>query len=371
MPKRIVILGGGVTGLAAGIASGGTILEKEAEPGGLCRDYVVNGCRLHRGGGHWLFGGDRVTRAWVGTLAPTRTYERDAAVYFSKDEMIVPYPIQKYASLIPPKELPTPGTMNYGLVQKWANHSEAVGQFDLYADFFDPFHERYTDGLYKEIAPQDEQKTPVDGQGYNSSFMYPQAGMGSLISAMATKCELQCGWSVGQISPDTKNLISTDGHNIRDWKYDYLISTLPLPLTAWLAGYTQNPSPPYTRVVVFNVIAEKGPKCPKHHWLYVPDSDTGCYRVGFYSNVEPEFLPEGIRQTQVRIYGEQAIAVREDAPDMQAQYNIDIAPVVQELQRWGFIGKMEYADFNMCSPAYTWHCATIPCPAKGSSATAG
>ena len=29
-----------------------------------------------------------------------------------------------------------------------------------------------------------------------------------------------------------------------------------------------------------------------YHWLYIPDSRTGFHRIGYYSNVDPLFLPE-------------------------------------------------------------------------------
>jgi len=53
----------------------------------------------------------------------------------------------------------------------------------LYGIFFEPFHERYTAGLFHEIAPQDGYKSPIDkaqvrrgavqentDAGYNSTF---------------------------------------------------------------------------------------------------------------------------------------------------------------------------------------------------------
>jgi hypothetical protein len=59
--------------------------------------------------------------------------------------------------------------------------------------FFVPFHELYTAGLYKRIAPQDGYKSPVDlaltvqgafgdakSVGYNVSYLYPEGGLDGL-----------------------------------------------------------------------------------------------------------------------------------------------------------------------------------------------
>lgn len=68
------ILGGGITGLAAGLSSGLPVLEAAPEPGGICSSYYVrpgsdqrlahapsdeNAYRFELGGGHWIFGGIR------------------------------------------------------------------------------------------------------------------------------------------------------------------------------------------------------------------------------------------------------------------------------------------------------------------------
>ena len=66
-----LILGGGMTGLAAGWASGLPVYEADTAPGGICSSYYIRPGsqeRLHRppedgeayrfeiGGGHWIFG---------------------------------------------------------------------------------------------------------------------------------------------------------------------------------------------------------------------------------------------------------------------------------------------------------------------------
>ncbi|MER3408213.1 MAG: protoporphyrinogen oxidase-like protein, partial [Nitrososphaera sp.] len=76
----------------------------------------------------------------------------------------------------------------------------------LYELFFEPFHELYTAGLFRKIAPQDAYKTPVDLSlviqgafddvqpvGYNVSFLYPEDGLNILAQRIAERCRVQYG----------------------------------------------------------------------------------------------------------------------------------------------------------------------------------
>ena len=107
----VVILGAGVTGLAAGVASGAPVFEAAATPGGICSSYYVRPGtqeRLHErprdgdayrfeiGGGHWIFGGDSITLAHIGRLTSLRSYARRSSVYFPDERLAVPYPIQNH-----------------------------------------------------------------------------------------------------------------------------------------------------------------------------------------------------------------------------------------------------------------------------------
>jgi protoporphyrinogen oxidase len=109
--EQIVILGAGVTGLAASLASGLPVYEGTRVPGGICASYyVVPGERERRqsvpshgdayrfeiGGGHWLWGGDPLVLRLIRSVTPLKSYTREAAVYLSDQDLFVPYPIQNY-----------------------------------------------------------------------------------------------------------------------------------------------------------------------------------------------------------------------------------------------------------------------------------
>src|SRR5215831_17059171 len=73
------------------------------------------------------------------------------------------------------------------------------------------------------------------------------------------------------------------------------------PLALWSVemaglGARVGPPDPYTSVLVLNLGATR-PDTPLarngYHWLYVPDSRSGFHRIGYYSNVDTLFLPDG------------------------------------------------------------------------------
>jgi phytoene dehydrogenase-like protein len=103
------IIGGGMTGLAAGITSGFPVLERLDHPGGICASYERDGYRFELGGGHWIFGGDPVVSRLLAGASALRSYRRRSAVLFlgghefTRDlrELIVPYPIQDNLFALP------------------------------------------------------------------------------------------------------------------------------------------------------------------------------------------------------------------------------------------------------------------------------
>ena len=111
------ILGSGITGLAAGIASGLPVFEAAAAPGGICSSYYVRSnsnerlaevpqdeevYRFEIGGGHWIFGGDPTILHFIKHLTPVKSYARKSSVYFREQNLYVPYPLQNFLRYLEP-----------------------------------------------------------------------------------------------------------------------------------------------------------------------------------------------------------------------------------------------------------------------------
>ena len=88
--------------------------------------------------------------------------------------------------------------------------------------------------------------------------------------------------------------------------------------------------------------------------MYVPRSNAGFHRAGFYSNVDPLFLPSDShrRQDRVSIYVEKAY------PDGQKPTEVELRAVcrdvAEQLQAWGWIEAAEVVDSTWIDVAYTW-----------------
>jgi hypothetical protein len=108
---------------------------------------------------------------------------------------------------------------------------------------------------------------------------------------------------------------------------------------------------PYTSVLVLNIGALRGKQCPADHWVYVPGSQSGFHRVGFYSNVDDSFLPHGSAD-RVSLYVEKSF--RGGQRPNEAEIDAYTRGVLQELRDWGFIGEAEVVSPSWVEHAYTW-----------------
>jgi protoporphyrinogen oxidase len=377
----VVVLGAGVSGLAAGMASGAPVFEASGGPGGICSSYYLRpdgserlarppaddeAYRFELGGGHWIFGGDAAVLARLEDLAPSRRYTRRAAIDLGDGHGLVPYPLQLHLDALgedlarrAEREMIScaRGASADGArtMKEWLQGSFGPSLCDA---FFFPFHERYTAGLFDAIAPQDSDKSPVAagratvGAGYNPTFAYPRRGLDALVHAMADACDVRYGHRVVTIDPSAREIGFDDGSAIA---YTEVVSTLPLVDVVRLAGVELEGEPdPFTSVLVLNVGAQRGERCPTEHWVYQPDSVSGHHRVGFYSNVDDSFLPRSSRvaRDRVAVYVERAYRGRaRPTPSEEAEFAL---AAVSELQSSGYLGDVDVIDPTWIDVAYTW-----------------
>lgn len=326
---KTLVLGAGITGLAAGLKTGATIFEATDKPGGICRSYEKDGYRFDNGGGHWIFG-DNEYRNLLGQFSDMKYYKRKAAI---KIDQTFPYPIQYN---------PDAKDSNPGTLREWNHMKFGEGICNI---FFDPFNERYTAGYYNHCIQDDERKSPTQGSGYNEVFSYPEKGLDHLVDKIAEKCDIEYNMRAVAIDTHERVVTFSNGEGI---KYKRLISTIPLDMLLDLSGITHRPLP-YTSVLVLNIGAEKGPNMPDDHWTYFPRSRSRFFRVGCYSNVDPMFAPEG----KVSLYVERTF----DGPgaaDMSLSFEKYTFDVVAELQEMGWILEPEVVDSNWIRHGYTW-----------------
>jgi protoporphyrinogen oxidase len=358
---QTIVLGAGMTGIAAGRASHGVVYESCDRPGGLCASYYVPpGYRFEVGGGHWIFGGDPSISQLLRDATPMKAYRRRAALYFAKQQRYVPYPLQNHLAHLEPelaqqasqemqdaakRELEPARTMKDWLVQRFGP--------TLCDYFFYRFHELYTAGLYDRIVAQDDYKSPKPtNRGYNEDFVYPIGGLDSLATRLAEPCVVAYEKRAIGIDVQRREVTFADGSGV---KYDALISTIALNRTLELAGLgVASESDPYTSVLVLNIGATRGPAFPDQHWLYVADAESGFHRIGFYSNVDRSFVPttNGRGSSRESLYVERAFEGGAKPDALQTRRYTDA--VIRELRQWSFIDEVEVVDATWIDVAYTW-----------------
>jgi protoporphyrinogen oxidase len=188
--------------------------------------------------------------------------------------------------------------------------------------------------------------------GYNTTFVYPQGGLDQLARRMADRCRVAFDQRVVRIDVEERVLMIADGTTR---EYQALLSTLPLNRVMEMTGMTTAATPdPFTSVLVVNLGGTKGEACPNDHWLYLPHSEGGFHRVGFYSNVDANFLPASARATgdRVGLYVERSFRGGERPSDAAVEQYC--AQLVEELRDWGFIERAEVVHPTWIDVAYTW-----------------
>lgn len=381
--SRNFILGAGATGLGAAYESGWEVLEAASHPGGICSSYYIDpseelrpgslshdkeGFRFEIGGGHWLFGGAAEVISFFERYSALTTYQRRASVYLPDEDLLIPYPIQNNVRFLPAtirsavlEELEDLGKSEFQTMKEWLVHSFGYTLCNL---FFFPFHELYTAGLYHHIAPQDAYKSPIQKDlilqgsksesvpaGYNTSFRYPDIGLGKLFQNIAAECNIHYNSEVVRIDNVAKKVYCS---NEEEFSYERIVSTLPLNRMCKLVGHDIGAEAPYTSVLVLNIGARRGTRYITDHWIYFPSSASGFHRVGSYSNVDKRFLPRRLRENDkfISLYVEKAYSggVRPSSEEL----TMTAEKIVKELQTLGFVGELLVADPTWIDVAYTW-----------------
>ena len=379
------VLGAGMSGLGAALSLKAPAFEARSKPGGFCYSiYVdetgalrnpvssdVSSCfRFEPAGGHFLFTPRASVMQLFSHYANFKTYERRAVVFFPEQDWIIPFPIQEHLGHLDAKlrnrildEITSdkPAFENSSLTFKqWLLNYFGPTLCEL---FFFPFNDRYTAGLFEEVAPQDAYKSPINldrilagarrdiaGNGYNSTFYYPEGGLDKLVRALAAEADVHYNHCVERIETEKRNIHFSNGKML---SYRKLVSSIPLHQMLRLCGIDiLSRTDPATAVQVVNIAAEIGPNFPACHWIYLSQSKSGMHRVGFYSQVDLEFLPARSRKGLVSLYAERSYLATHQ-PDDSALESSALA-ILDELQDWGFISNPILLRSNFICPAYTW-----------------
>jgi protoporphyrinogen oxidase len=332
---RVVVLGGGLTGLvaaerlaAAGIAA--TVVERDSEPGGACRSLRCGEFTFDYTG-HLLHVGRDETASYLeslGAWSQLKVWERKAAIVVG--DHITPYPIQIHTHRLAPD---VRRDCLVGFIRAWAVHEKAsdpatfrewvLARFGdgLARHFFFPYNRKLYRAEPEELSldwvgryvPKPDLEDVVDGAlglytdrvGYNAIFRYPHnGGIRALPDAVAARVDdlrLQSEVVAIDLAASTVQLASGE-----ELGWDALVATASLPrvidlIRDDLPAEVRSARRALRWVRVLNLaLGVEGPAPRDEHWLYFPDPSLPFYRIGFPSN-HGVVAPDGCHTVSVEV----------------------------------------------------------------------
>jgi protoporphyrinogen oxidase len=328
-PQRVVVLGGGLTGLATAYHLGGAVpvIEAEAEAGGVARSTVVDGFTFDHTGHLLHFRDPRVERL-LDAVTPGlfRTWERRASVW--RDGVKTEYPFQVNSHGHPPALV---AECLLGFIDAWRRAEDAAdGSFRDWVlatfgtgfarHFFFPYNEKFwrrdldriTADWVSWAIPRPSLQAVVEGAlgvvgrglGYNPVFRYPErGGIGQLAAHLAARVAgLRTGVRAVAVRSERREVELSDGTTLG---YDRLVSTVPLNSLVAMsdlgpAWQLQARELDHVGVLNFNVGLARADVWPDH-WTYFPEPDLPFYRVGVPTSFGRDVAPPGASSLYVEV----------------------------------------------------------------------
>lgn len=353
MVERVVIVGAGVTGLAAAgflcRRFDCTVLERDREIGGYCRTFYQDGFVWDCSGHFFHFRNpalaeyvhDRLdTDGLIRVRKKSRIRFRGGYVDFPFQHNIHQLPLGDFISCLadlhqaqsqpPPPEgyasFRDMVTGRYGrslaelFLLPYNEKLYGVPADRLDADAMGRFFPHIEFGeLLRNLARNASQPS------YNDHFSYHRRGAQAYVEALNSYIpdgvvRRQCGCE--RIDLDRRVVATADG----DIPYDRLIVTAPLPKTLAMAGIAHDRAAfSANRVLVLNLGFDRGSETDDH-WVYFPEPEWTFFRVGFYDNI--------MGQDRMSLYVEISLPAGDDGADTAAHLERALA----ELRRSGIVG---------------------------------
>jgi protoporphyrinogen oxidase len=352
--ERVLIVGGGVSGLAAaGFLSDRfdcLLVEREPEIGGYCRT-------IHKDNFTWDYSGHffHFRNNWIAEYVHRRMdvsrllrVARKSRVYFRGQYIDFPFQFNIH-------QLPLSDFVHCLADMYAASRQSKIG-FSSFRDMVysrygrklaDLFLVPYNEKLYSLPAEELDAEamgrffphiefatllehiatavdgTTKEGDTYNANFNYHKDGAQAYVEALASyipKNVVQTG-AVCQSIDLKRKRATVDNEEVT---YDRLIVTAPLPSTLSLVGW-RDPQNLLTanKVLVLNLGFDHASN-REDHWVYYPEPEWTFFRVGHYDNI--------LGQGRMSLYVEISMA-QDDKVDTEA--SLDRALV--DLKRAGVV----------------------------------
>jgi protoporphyrinogen oxidase len=330
---RVVILGGGLTGISTAVhlRAPWVLFEREERLGGHARTDERGGYRFDKTG-HWLHLRDPAVKQMVDELLPGQMTPIARRARIFSHGVLTRYPFQANLHGLPPEVIKE---CLLGIVEAKVREAgvsgasgpvepDAPADFEAYClrhfgagiskHFMIPYNEKIWGVHPREITaawcsrfvPLPNLEQVIAGavgagppeMGYNQSFLYPKAGgIETFTRALTTR--MAHGQVHTRTSPDSvdwkRREVVVGGERI---PYRALVATIPLP--ELLKRMPELP-PEIEREAArlrcstlrYLNIGARGEPRADWHWIYVPEKRYPFYRVNVFSTAMANMAPAG------------------------------------------------------------------------------
>ena len=327
---RIVIIGGGPTGLGAAHRltelknENWILLEKSAKFGGLASTAIDDQGFLWDLGGHVLFSHYEYFDALLDDLVGDDWLHHIREAWIWTHNRWIPYPFQNNLWRLPKEDQKkcidglielqhNPPETALNTFDDWITCSLGEGIADVFMRPYNfkvwafPPDELSAEWVGDRVATSNLEKlihntkTQTDdvGWGPNSTFRFPASGgTGRIWSALASKLpqnNLKPSTTVRSINPHEKTVSCENGDK---FAYDALISTIPmnelitlLTDSPMLEGKSEGFRWSSTHVIGIGMKGAPSKDLTQKCWMYYPEPDVPFYRVTIFSNYAPSNVP--------------------------------------------------------------------------------
>ncbi len=321
----VVILGGGLTGLAASIASGAEIYEAEGAVGGIASSDHCEGFAFDRGI-HVMQGMPARIRKLLDD-AGVRLNVRSRRAFIHSHGTFTPYPFQVNTAGMPfgvrarcvMDFLTRPRGSRPENYEEWIYQSVGRGFAEK---FLIPYSEKFWTVHPREMThewtgnrvPQPSTLQVIRGAlwsrqtriGTNSEFEYPShaPGYGSIAEALRSRAEtVHCGHRASRLDAAGHRLHFENGAVV---SYGQLISTIPLPELVRICPEAPEEVRKAAALLRTNsiVVVNLGiarPRLNDWHWVHFPEPGESFFRISFPNNFAENVAPAGMSSISAEV----------------------------------------------------------------------
>ncbi len=327
---RIVIIGGGPTGLGAAHRltelknENWILLERSAKFGGLASTAIDDQGFLWDLGGHVLFSHYEYFDTLLDDLVGDDWFHHEREAWIWTHNRWIPYPFQNNLWRLPEEDRTkcidgltklqqNPSETTINTFDDWITCSLGEGIAEV---FMRPYNfkvwafppdqlsaewvgDRVATSNLEKLIHNTKTQTDDVGWGPNSTFRFPASGgTGRIWSALASKLpqeNMKASTTVTSINPHEKTVCCENGTK---FSYDALISTIPMNELVTLLtdspmfeGKSEAFRWSSTHVIGIGMKGSPPKDLKQKCWMYYPEPDTPFYRVTIFSNYAPANVP--------------------------------------------------------------------------------